>query len=60
MNASLKLILWLLAGILLPFAAFYLLGSTNDHWTSLNIAGVVTLIFLFCFSLLLYALPFLH
>jgi hypothetical protein len=46
MNASLKLILWLLAGILLPYAAFYLLGSANDHWASLNIAGVVSLIFL--------------
>ncbi len=58
MNASLKLILWLLAGILLPFAAFYLLGSTNDHWTSLNIAGVVTLIFLFVFLCYCMRSPF--
>lgn len=46
MNASLKLILWLLAGVLLPYVAFYLLVSANDLWVSLNIAGIVSLIFL--------------
>ena len=46
MNASWKLIFWLLAGVLLPYAAFYLLGSANDHWASLTIAGVVSLLFL--------------
>ena len=46
MNASWKLILWLLAGVLLPYAAFYLLGSANDHWASLNIAVVVSTVFL--------------
>jgi hypothetical protein len=58
MNASWKLILWLLAGVLLPYAAFYLVGSTNDHWASLNIAGVVSLIFLIVLLVYFMRSPF--
>jgi len=46
MNTFWKLLLWLLAGVLLALAAFYLFGGTNDHWASLNAAGLVTAVFL--------------
>lgn len=58
MNAFWKLILWLLTGVLLPYAAFYLLGSANDHWASLNIAGIVSLIFLLVFLVYFTRSPF--
>jgi hypothetical protein len=47
MNTYWKLLIWLVAGILLTFAAFYLIGGKNDHWTSLNAAGLVTIVFIF-------------
>lgn len=58
MNPIWKLILWLLAGVLLPYAAFYLLDSANDHWASLHIAGIVSLIFLLVFLVYFMRSPF--